>query len=73
MSKSLIIAIIARAIQKSREAVQALVMRAGTVVNVTPVDRRRLEAIVADRNRPQNSLLKNSKSDVRCAIFESKA
>src|SRR5262249_61463157 len=24
-------------------------MRAGTVVNVTPVDRRRLEAIVADR------------------------
>src|SRR5262249_34096139 len=38
-----------REIPKSREAVQALVMRAGTVVNVTPVDRRRLEAIVADR------------------------
>ena len=28
-------------------------MRAGTVVNVTPVDRRRLEAIVADRCTPQ--------------------
>jgi transposase len=28
-------------------------MRAGIVVNVTPADRRRLEAIVADRNAPQ--------------------
>src|SRR6266436_3827517 len=28
-------------------------MRAGTIVNVTPVDRRRLEAIVADRCTPQ--------------------
>lgn len=28
-------------------------MRAGIVVSVTPEDRRRLEAIVADRNRPQ--------------------
>src|SRR5260221_12894758 len=28
-------------------------MRAGTVVNVTPVDCRRLEAIVADRCTPQ--------------------
>jgi hypothetical protein len=28
-------------------------MRAGIVVNVTPVDRRRLEAIVADRCTPQ--------------------
>ena len=28
-------------------------MRAGIVVNVTPVDRRRLEAIVADRCAPQ--------------------
>jgi len=35
------------------EAVQALVMRAGIVVNVTPEDRRRLEAIVGDRNAPQ--------------------
>src|SRR5262247_1216389 len=28
-------------------------MRAGIVVNVTPGDRRRLEAIVGDRNAPQ--------------------
>jgi hypothetical protein len=28
-------------------------MRAGIVVNVTPADRRRLEAIVADRSAPQ--------------------
>ena len=28
-------------------------MRAGVVVNVTPADRRRLEAIVADRGAPQ--------------------
>jgi len=28
-------------------------MRAGNVVNVTPADRRRLEAIVADRCAPQ--------------------
>ena len=35
------------------EAVQALVMRAGIVVKVTPEDRRRLEAIVGDRNAPQ--------------------
>src|SRR5215475_15456551 len=35
------------------EAVQALVMRAGIVVNVTPEDRSRLEAIVGDRNAPQ--------------------
>jgi transposase len=35
------------------EAVQALDMRAGIVVNVTPGDRRRLEAIVGDRNTPQ--------------------
>jgi hypothetical protein len=28
-------------------------MRAGIVVNDTPVDRRRLEAIVADRGAPQ--------------------
>jgi hypothetical protein len=28
-------------------------MRAGSVVNVTPEDRRRLEAIVGDRNVPQ--------------------
>jgi hypothetical protein len=28
-------------------------MRAGIVVNVTPEDRRRLEAIVADRSAPQ--------------------
>ena len=35
------------------EAVQALVMRAGIVVNVTPEGRRRLEAIVGDRNAPQ--------------------
>ncbi len=42
-----------QAIPKSREAVQALGMRAGIVVNVTPADRRRLEAIVADRSAPQ--------------------
>src|SRR6478672_8917209 len=35
------------------EAVQALGMRAGIVVNVTPADRRRLEAIVGDGNAPQ--------------------
>jgi len=35
------------------EAVQALVMRAGTVVKLTPGDRHRLEAIVGDRNAPQ--------------------
>jgi hypothetical protein len=35
------------------EAVQALVMRAGIVVNVMPEDRRRLEAIVSDRNASQ--------------------
>ena len=28
-------------------------MRAGIIVNVTPADRRRLEAIVADRSAPQ--------------------
>jgi Winged helix-turn helix len=28
-------------------------MRAGIVVNVTPADRRRLEAVVADRSAPQ--------------------
>jgi hypothetical protein len=32
---------------------QALVMRAGIVVDVTSEDRRRLEAIVADRGAPQ--------------------
>ena len=42
-----------QAIPKSREAVQTLGMRAGIVVNVTPADRRRLEAIVADRSAPQ--------------------
>jgi hypothetical protein len=41
------------AIPKPPEAVQALDMRAGIVVNVTPADRRRLEAIVADRGAPQ--------------------
>jgi hypothetical protein len=30
----------------------AVVMRAGIVVNITPEDRRRLEAIVGDRNAP---------------------
>jgi hypothetical protein len=33
-------------------------MRAEIVVNVTPHDRRQLEAIVADRNAPQNDQLK---------------
>jgi hypothetical protein len=32
-------------------------MRAGTVVNVTPVDRRRLEAIVADRCGPRAQII----------------
>src|ERR1700682_4011284 len=40
-------------IPKSAEAVQALIMRAGIVVNVTRADRLRLEAIVADRSAPQ--------------------
>src|SRR3979411_923991 len=40
-------------IPKSAEAVQALIMRAGIVVNVTRADRLRLEAIVADRHAPQ--------------------
>ncbi len=40
-------------IPKSAEAVQALIMRAGIVVNVTRADRLRLEAIVADRGAPQ--------------------
>src|ERR1700716_765527 len=40
-------------IPKSAEAVQALIMRAGIVVNVTRGDRLRLEAIVADRCAPQ--------------------
>src|SRR5262245_51116373 len=35
------------------EAVQALGMRAGIVVNVTRADRRRLEVIVSDRSAPQ--------------------
>jgi hypothetical protein len=35
------------------EAVQALVMGSGIVVNVTPEDRRQLDAIVSDRNAPQ--------------------
>jgi Homeodomain-like domain len=38
------------------EAVQALVMRAGIVVNVTPEDRRQLDAIVGDRNAPQKNV-----------------
>ena len=40
-------------IPKSAEAVQAVIMRAGIVVNVTRGDRLRLEAIVADRCAPQ--------------------
>src|SRR4030088_2957435 len=40
-------------IPKSAEAVQALIMRAGIVVNVTRADRLRLEAIIADRSTPQ--------------------
>src|SRR4030088_3036922 len=40
-------------IPKSAEAVQALIMRAGIVVNVRRADRLRLEAIVADRSAPQ--------------------
>ncbi|MBQ0818632.1 MAG: hypothetical protein KBT60_11745 [Methyloceanibacter sp.] len=35
---------------KLPEAVQALDMRAGIIVNVTPKDRRRLEAILLDRS-----------------------
>jgi hypothetical protein len=38
---------------QSSEAVQALGMRAGIVIDVTRSDRRRLEAIVADRSAPQ--------------------
>src|SRR5215472_9272772 len=42
-----------RAIPKWPEAVQALGMRAGIVVNVTRADRRRLEVILSDRSAPQ--------------------
>ena len=42
-----------RTVPKSTEAVQALDMRAGIVVNVTRADRRLLEAIVLDRSAPQ--------------------
>ena len=42
-----------RTIPKPSEAVQALIMRAGIVVNVTRADRHRLEAIVSDRSAPQ--------------------
>jgi hypothetical protein len=42
-----------RTIPKSTEAVQALGMRAGIVVNVTRAGRHRLEAIVSDRSAPQ--------------------
>src|SRR5712671_1533447 len=42
-----------RTIPKSTEAVQALGMRAGIVVNVTRADSHRLEAIVSDRSAPQ--------------------
>jgi transposase len=42
-----------RTIPKSTEAVQALAMRAGIVVNVTGSDRRQLEAIISDRSAPQ--------------------
>ena len=45
--------LIHRTIPKSTEAVQALVMRAGIVVNVTRADRGRLEAIISDRSAPQ--------------------
>ncbi|HET7536613.1 MAG TPA: hypothetical protein VFJ90_09180, partial [Candidatus Didemnitutus sp.] len=45
--------LIQSAIPKSSEAVQALMMRAGITVKVTADDRRRLEAIVSDRNAPQ--------------------
>jgi hypothetical protein len=38
---------------KSTEAVQALDMRAGIVVNVTRADRHRLAAIISDRSTPQ--------------------
>jgi hypothetical protein len=41
-----------RVIPKSPEAVQALCMRAGIVVNVTRADRRRLEAIISNRGHP---------------------
>ena len=37
---------------KLPEAVQALDMTAGIIVHVTPEDRRRLEAILLDRNAP---------------------
>jgi hypothetical protein len=40
-------------VPKSTEAVQALDVRAGIVVNVTRADRHRLEAIVSDRSAPQ--------------------
>jgi len=38
------------------EAVQAHIMRAGIVDNVTPADRYRLEAIIGDRNAPQKHI-----------------
>ena len=42
-----------RAIPKTSEAVQVLMMRAGITVKVKADDRRRLEAIVSDRNATQ--------------------
>jgi len=37
-------------------------MRAGIVINVTPEDRRRLEAIVSDRSAPQKHVWRASVS-----------
>ncbi len=45
-----------RTIPKSAEAVQALWMRAGIILNVTRAGRRRLEAIVADRSASQKQV-----------------
>src|SRR5262249_30985131 len=42
-------------------------MRAGIVVNVTPVDRRRLEAIIADRGA-QQSLVRAPRSSLPPAM-----
>ena len=41
---------------KSNEAIQALALRAGIVVNATRSDRRRLDAIGSDRRAPQKHL-----------------
>jgi hypothetical protein len=48
-------------------SVQALIMRAGIVVNVTRADRLRLEAIVADRSEASSPNSRGGASSVECS------